>query len=206
MATFSTWASARDYYSECFGHASIHIREARGAQTPIQSPVQKKQKCTAPSRLPQAEAPTQPHFAPAMNQNPGVQVTTSGLGTANDVVEQLASSINSRYLRERAAAWSPIDLCTPPKRLAPANPPSLPLIFHPRVIVIDSSSKEDLPGPIASSSRNPPTNTREDSWIIIVSDSEEEELRFPDSDMERELNKLNCVQKPGPPPRGHRRF
>ena len=206
MATFSTWASARDYYSECFGHASIHIREVQGAQTPIQSPIRKKQKRTAPSRLPQAEAPTQPHFAPAMNQNPGVQVTTSGLGTANDVVEQLASSINSRYLRERAAARSPIDLCTPPQHLAPANPPSSPPIFHPRVIVIDSSSKEDLPGPIASSSRNPPTNTREDSQIIIVSDSEEEKLRFPDSDMERELNKLNCVQKPGPPPRGHRRF
>jgi hypothetical protein len=233
MATFSTWASARDYYSECFGHASIHIREARGAQTPIQSPVRKKQKRTAPSRLPQAEAPTQPHFAPAMNQNPGVQVTTSDLGTANDVVEQLARSINSRYLRERAAARSPIDLCTPPKRLAPANPlslcervpapspidlctppkhiapanpPSSPPIFRPRVIVIDSSSEEDLPGPIASSSRNPPTSTREDSRVIVVSDSEEEELRFPDSDMERELNKLNCVQKPGPPPRGHRRF
>jgi len=268
MATFSTWASARDYYSECFDHTSIHIHEARGAQTPIQSPVQKKQKRTAPSRLPQAEALTQPHFAPAMNQNPGVQVTTSDLGTANNVVEQLARSINSRYLCEKAAAHSPIDLCTPkrlalanplslcervpalspidlctppkclapanplslcervpapspidlctpPKHLAPANLPSSPPIFRPRVIVIDSSSEEDLPAsaistkqersnpnaafPIASSSRNPPTSTCEDSTVIIVSDSEEEELCFPDSDMERELNKLNCVQKPGPP-------
>ena len=167
-----------------------------------------------------------------MNQNPGVQVTTSGLGTANDVVEQLARSINSWYLRERAAAWSPIDLCTPkrlapanplslcervpvpspidlctpPKFLAPANPPSSPPIFCPHVIVIDSSSEEDLPGPIASSSRNPSTSTHEDSRVIIISDSEEEELHFPDSNMECELNKLNCVQKPGPPPHGHRRF
>ena len=241
MATFSTWASARAYYSECFDHASIHICEARGAQTPSQSPVRKKQKRTAPSRLPQAEAPTQPHFAPAMNQNPGVQVTTSDLGTANDAVEQLARSINSRYLRERAAAQSPIDLCTPPKRLAPAiplslcervpapslidlctpkplapaNPPSSPPIFRPRVIVIDSSDEEDLPAsasstkqepsnpnaalPIASSSHNPPTSTHEDSRDIIVVDSEDEELRFPDSDMERELNKLDCVQKHAPP-------
>ena len=248
MATFSTWASARDYYSECFDHASIHICEAQGAQTPIQSPIRKKQKHTAPSHLPQAEALTQPHFALAMNQNPGVQVTTSNLGTANNVVKELARSINSQYLHEKAAAHSPIDLCTPkhlalenplslcervpapspidlctpPKHLAPSNLPSSPLIFRPRIIVIDSSSEEDLPVsaistkqecsnpnaafPIASSSHNPPTSTHEDSTVIIVSDSEEEELRFLDSDMEHELNKLNCVQKPSPPPRGHHHF
>lgn len=202
MATFSTWASARDYYIECFDHGSIHIREARRGRTPIQSPVRKKQKLAPLPRLPQANAPSEPHFAPAIKPNPGVQVTTnhlgpasnsqpqiapainsnaglqvitSDLGTANDPVELLAQAINTRYLRERQAARRPIDSHKPPKRQALAHPPSSPPIFRPRarVVVVDSDD-EDLPASAASTKEErTDLNTRP---RVIVVDSSDDEL------------------------------
>ena len=108
----------------------------------------------------------------------------------------------------------------------PQHRVSSPPISRPIVVVIDSSDDDEMTAtnpehknrnapalPVASSSlivevnSDPPTTHLAESPTIIVYDSEEEELIFPDSDTECMLNYLQGgIQKPGPTPRGHHRF
>ena len=108
----------------------------------------------------------------------------------------------------------------------PHDPVPSPPISRPIVVVVDSSDDDEMTAanpehknrnapalPVASSSlivevnSDPPTTHLAESPTIIVYDSEEEELIFPDSDTERMLNYLQGgIRKPGPTPRGHRRL
>ena len=99
------------------------------------------------------------------------------------------------------------------------DPPTIDDAAKPVVIVSDSE-EEELP-PVKSDAAEcdlkrpsvPPNAQRfasssaltvEASLAIVIPDSDEEFEFEPDT--LRELNRLYCVQKPGPPPRYHRRL
>ena len=165
MATFSSWDLAKAYYNECFGNDSVRIREFREEQTPMQSPVHKRQKIrNTPSKL-TANALVQPHFAPAVSPttplgSPSVNsINFDGYSplvflesplskpahhgvqeTTTDFVAELANTINNEYLRTRAAAMASIRSGSQPPAQVPTPSPQ---IVRPHVIVIDSSDEDE---------------------------------------------------------------
>ena len=108
----------------------------------------------------------------------------------------------------------------------PQHHVSSPPILHPIMVVIDSSDNNEMTAtnpehknrnapalPITCSSlivevnSDLPTTHLAKSPTIIVYNSEEEELIFPNSDMEHMLNYLQGgIWKPGPTPHGHHHF
>ena len=63
MVTFQTWLQVEVYYTMCFEADSVRICDPRPVQTPIHSPVHKKQKLGKGSSLTRPKVLTQPHFA-----------------------------------------------------------------------------------------------------------------------------------------------
>ena len=278
MAMFPTWPQAKAYYTACFKADSVHIREPLPVQTPIHSPVRKKQKF----RNDLSPFPRQPNLAP------------EGPLSHNHLHHEILAATH-RSLAPVSHNHLHHEISTPTHRsLAPqasSTPTPSPQIFVPRscrIIFEDSSDdsvmatpritdtkrRNQLPYknlhalPVLTSSvpvefnydpslpvefnHDPPTIDDAAKPVVIVLDSEEEELPpvksdaaerdlkcpsvppnaqcfasssaltveaslaivIPDSDEEfefepdtlRELNRLYCVQKPGPPPRYHRRL
>ena len=193
MVTFSSWDLAKAYYKECFGNNSVHLREFREEQTPTQSPLRKRQKTQNPPHKLLANAPVQPHFAPAVTptkplgspsvnsdrysplvfpESPLPKPTHHGVQeTATDPIAELAKEINNRYLKVRAAANASIRSGSQP----PAQPPiSSPHIVRPHVIVIDSSDEDETP--ITSTGNLRDNNPRR---IIVVESSDEDVMPTP---------------------------
>ena len=204
MVTFSTWALAKAYYSECFANDSVHIREPQGEQTPIHSPVRKRQKLrNTPSKPPHPAVLVQPHFAPTMNPKtpPGIPLLSSDeysplvfpesppakvahrvvQETANDIVTELAKSINRHYSSAQAQATTQISIDSAPQPPAMAPTPS-PQIVRPHAIrghnrpyvFIADSSDEDAPAPPATTIFKGDNRPH-----VIVDDSSDEDAPAP---------------------------
>ena len=194
MVTFQTWLQAEAYYTACFEADSIRIRDPHPVQMPIHSPVHKKQKLGKSSSLTHPKVLTQPHFA-------------------------LAGSLSHTGLDHEISAAAHHFLAPQ----ANSTPTPLPQVFIPcphRIIFEDSSDDSmtatagitDTEENSRLSYRNPAQAAATPSFpvevnsnpsairnrappIILVLDSEEEELAVFNSDIEHHFKRPSPLPK-----------
>ena len=211
MVTFQTWLQAEAYYTVCFEADSVRIRDPHPVQTPIHSPVHKKQKLGKGSSLTHPKVLTQPYLASAGS------LSHTGL-------DHKISAAAHHFLAPQANStptWSLSHTGLDHKILAATHhflvpqanstPTPSPQVFipHPHRIIFEDSSDDSIvatasitnteensqlsyrnlaqaaptPSFPVEVNSNPPAIHNQAPSIILVLDSEEEELAVFNSDI-----------------------